>query len=157
GYEFQVQAGYSDLREVLGTDQSFDDRDFFLLGSQAVCAFVPIGNQLCSQSGFNTTSGLHRETETYEARLTSPGSDRFRWRIGGYPATARTTPMDKYLEASELGLDLLGDVRRVRTEAGFGGVDFDVTDTITLGAELRYQVDHVRNTTLSYRAGDIFS
>lgn len=157
GYEFSIQAGYSDLVEVIGTDQSYDDRDFFLLGSPVICGFIPIGNQLCTQSGFNTTTGTHRKTETYEARITSPGTDRFRWRFGVYTSLDRTTPMEEYLEASELGLDMLGDARRVRNRAVFGGIDFDVTEALTLGAELRYQVDKVRNTTLSYRAGDVFS
>ncbi|MXO69486.1 TonB-dependent receptor [Altererythrobacter marinus] len=157
GYEFSFQAGYSDLVEVIGTDQSYDDRDFFLLGSPVVCGFIPIGNQLCTQSGFNTTTGVHRKTETYEARITSPGTDRFRWRLGAYTSLDRSTPMEEYLEASELGLDMLGDARRIRNRAVFGGIDFDVTEALTLGAELRHQVDKVRNTTLSYRAGDLFA
>lgn len=157
GYEFSVQAGYSDLVEVVGTDQSYDARNFFLLGSPGICAFVPIGNQLCTQSGFNTTDGTHRKTETYEARISSPATDRFRWRIGAFTSLDRSEAMEEYLEASELGLDILADSRRVRNRAIFGGVDFDATDTLTVGVELRHQVDKVRNTTPSYRAGDVFS
>jgi outer membrane receptor protein involved in Fe transport len=157
GYELSVQAGYSDLFEVLGTDQSYDARDFFLLGSPAVCAFVPIGNQRCTQSGFNTTDGTRRKTETYEARLTSPGGDRLRWRLGVYTSLDRSHALEKYLEASELGLDVLADSRRVRNRAIFGGADFDITDALTLGFELRHQEDEVRNTSPTYRAGDVFS
>ncbi len=43
----------------------------------------------------------------------------------------------------------------VRNQAIFGGVDFDVSDTLTIGAELRHQIDKVRNFTPSYRAGDL--
>lgn len=157
GYEFSVQAGYSDLIEVVGTDQSYDDRHFFILGSPAVCTFVPIGNQLCTQSAFNTTDGTHRKTETYEARITSPAGDRLRWRIGAFTSLDRSKAMEAYLEASELGLDLLADSRRIRNRAIFGGIDFDVTHALTVGVELRHQVDKVRNSTPSYRAGDIFS
>lgn len=158
GYNFSFQAGYSDLIEVLGTDQSYDPRDFFLLGSPFVCAnFVPIGNQRCTQSGFNTTDGTRRQTETYEARISSPGDDRFRWRIGGFASHDRRHGLTRYLEASELGLDLLTDTRIVNNRAIFGGIDFDVTDTLTVGAELRHQVDKVTNRTPSYRAGDVFS
>lgn len=158
GYEASVQAGYSDLTRVVGSDQSFDNREFYLLGSPFSCLnFVPIGNQLCSQSGFNTTEGSRRKTHTYEARLASPSTDRVRWRLGIYSSIDRTTPLARYLEASELGLDLLGDKKRVRTSAVFGGVDFDVTDSFTISGELRHQVDKIRNSTLSYRAGDIFS
>jgi outer membrane receptor protein involved in Fe transport len=158
GYHFTAQAGYSDLLEVTGTDQSFDGRDFYLLGSPFVCEnYVPIGNQLCTQSGFNTTDGIHRKTETYEARISSPSSDRLRWRLGVYAGHDKRHGLKKYLEASELGLDLLPDIAQVNNRAVFGGVDFDVTPKLTLTGELRYQVDKVRNTTPSYRAGDVFS
>jgi outer membrane receptor protein involved in Fe transport len=158
GYSFSFQAGYSDLVEVLGTDQSYDARDFFLLGSTFVCAnFVPIGNQRCTQSGFNTTDGTRRQTETYEARISSPGDDRFRWRVGLFASHDRRHGLTSYLEASELGLDVLPDIRTVSNRAIFGGIDFEVTDTLTVGAELRHQVDKVRNRTPSYRAGDVFS
>lgn len=158
GYHFTAQVGYSDLLSVTGTDQSFDGRDFYLLGSPFVCEnYVPIGNQLCTQSGFNTTDGIHRKTQTYEARISSPSTDRLRWRLGVYAGHDKRHGMKKYLEASELGLDLLPDIARVNNRAIFGGIDFDVTPRLTLTGELRYQVDKVKNTTPSYRAGDVFS
>lgn len=158
GYDLSFQTSYSDQIEVVGSDQSFDGREFMLLGSTFVCQnFVPIGNQLCTQSGFNTTEGKHRETETYELRLSSPSDQAFRFRIGGFMSWDTTSPMKKYLEASELGLDLLGDRARVYNRAVFGGVEYDVNERLTVGAELRHQIDEVRATTLSYRAGDVFS
>lgn len=158
GYELSFQTSHSDQVQVSGSDQSYDGREFYLLGSPFVCTnFVPIGNQRCTQSGFNATDGQHRKTHTYEARLASPSTDRLRWRIGAFSSIDRITPMSEYLEASELGLDLLGDEKRVRNRAVFGGVDFDVSDRLTIGAELRHQIDKVTNTTLSYRAGDVFS
>ncbi|RYY27040.1 MAG: hypothetical protein EOP62_07700 [Sphingomonadales bacterium] len=157
GYELSFQTSHSNQTTVTGADQSFDGREFLLLGSVFVCTnFVPIGNQKCTQSGFNTTEGLQRTTQTNEVRITSPSTDRVRWRIGAFTSVDRITPMKEYLEASELGLDLLGDRKRVQNKAIFGGVDFDVTDNFTLGAELRHQVDKVSATTLSYRAGDVF-
>lgn len=155
GYEASFQVGYSDLVQVVGTDQSFDDRDFFLF--RGACAFIPIGNQDCTQSAFNTTDGLKRETETYEWRLTSPGADRLRWRAGVFTSRDRIKPNAAYVEATEVGLDLLPDATRVKNLAFFGGIDLDVTEDLTIGAELRHQIDKVRATTLSYRAGDLFS
>ena len=158
GYELSYQTSYSDQTTVTGADQSFDGREFLLLGSVFVCTnFVPIGNQRCTQSGFNTTDGLNRSTQTNEMRITSPSTDRIRWRLGAFTSIDRITPMKRYLEASELGLDLLGDRKRVQNKAIFGGVDFDVTRNLTIGAELRHQIDKVSATTLSYRAGDVFS
>jgi outer membrane receptor protein involved in Fe transport len=158
GYELSFQTSYADQIEVVGQDQSYDGREFYLLGSPFVCQnYVPIGNQLCTQSGFNTTDGKHRETETYELRLSSPSDQAFRFRIGGFMSWDTITPMKKYLEASELGLDMLGDRKRVFNRAIFGGVEYDVNERLTIGAELRHQIDEVRATTLSYRAGDVFS
>lgn len=157
GYELSFQGGMNDLFEVIGTDQSFDGREFYLFGSPATCAFIPIPNQLCSQSTFNTTTSTRRKTQTYELRLSSPGKQRFRWRVGAYGARDTLTPTTDYIEASESGLDLLGDKRRIETKAVFGGFDFDITDTLTLGAEIRHQNDKVRATTLTYRAGDVLS
>lgn len=158
GYELSFQAGYSDLIEVSGVDQSYDGRDFMLLGSVFACQnFVPIGNQKCTQSGFNSTDGSHRKTYTYEARITSPATDRFRWRLGVFASRDRTDPLRQYVEASEVGLDMLTDTRLVRNRAIFGGVDFDVTPELTLGAELRYQNDRVEAIGNRYRAGDLFS
>lgn len=161
GYEFTFQAGYSDLKEIVGTDQSYDDRDFFLLGSPAVCEFYAaygyIANARCAQSAFNTTDGTRRKTQTYEARISSPQGDRLRWRLGAFTSYDRKRASTEWLEASELGLDLLADTVTVRNKSVFGGIDFDVNDTVTIGAELRHQVDKVRNTTPSYVAGDIFS
>lgn len=155
GYEASFQVGYSDMVQVVGTDQSFDDRNFFLF--RGACAFIPIGNQDCSQSPFNTTDGLKRETETYEWRLTSPGADRFRWRVGVFTSRDRVKPNPDYVEATEVGLDILPDATRVKNLAFFGGIDLDVTEDLTIGAELRRQIDKVRSTGVTYRAGDLFS
>ena len=157
GYKLSFQAGYSDLHEVVGTDQTYDGREFYILTSAAVCAFVPLPNQLCSQSAFNTTDGTRRKTQTYELRLSSPGTGPLRWRIGGFVSHDKKRALTEWLEATELGLDALADTVTVRNQAVFGGIDFDVSDTVTVGAELRHQIDKVRNTTPSYRAGDVLS
>lgn len=157
GYRLSFQAGYSDVEEVVGTDQTYDGREFYILSSAATCAFVPLPNQLCSQSAFNTTDGTRRKTQTYELRLSSPADDRLRWRVGGFASHDEKRALTAWLEATELGLDALADTVTVKNQAVFGGVDFDVNDTLTIGAELRHQVDKVRNFTPSYRAGDVFS
>ena len=157
GYNLSFQAGYSDLVEVVGTDQTYDGREFFILGSAATCGFVPLPNQLCAQSAFNTTDGIRRKTQTYELRLSSPSTQRLRWRIGGFISHDDKSASSKWVEATEIGLDLLADTVIVKNHAIFGGVDFDLVDTVTLGVELRHQVDKVRNITPSYRAGDVLS
>ncbi len=155
GYAFSVQAGYSDLRDIQGVDQTYDGRSFFFL-PRAACRFIGIPNQDCTVSSFEATTGTRRKTQTYEARITSPGRDRFRWRIGAFHSIDKQHSLPEYLELSEVGPELLADGRRVNNLAFFGGVDFDVTDTVTVGAELRHQIDKVRSITPAYRVGDVF-
>ena len=161
GYNFSFQTGYSDLKQIMGTDQTYDDREFYGLGSPAVCELYAqygyISNALCSQSGFNTTDATRRKTQTYELRLSSPGTDRLRWRIGGFMSHDRLRSLSEWVEASEFGLDILPDTVTVKNKAIFGGIDYDVIDTVTIGVELRHQIDKVINTTPSYRAGDVLS
>lgn len=159
GYTLTFQGGYSDLEEVVGTDQTYDSREWFALG--AVCsvgtALATLPNRLCTQSPYHTTDGTRRKTETYEMRLSSPSDKRLRGRIGAFASHDRKRALTEWLEASETGLDVLTDTVTIKNQAVFGGVDFDVTDTITAGAELRYQVDKVTNTTPSYLASSVFS
>ncbi|WOK37923.1 TonB-dependent receptor [Sphingomonas sp. C3-2] len=157
GYEASFQAGYSDMTEVLGVDQTYDDR-FYAFLPPALCGtgFYALPNQDCRYSSFETTNGERRKTQTYEFRLNSPSEDRFRWRVGVFFSHDKQTPMTEYLELSEVGPEALLDARLVKNRAYFGGIDFDVTDTITIGAELRHQIDKVRATTPTYRVGDVF-
>ncbi|HQA18028.1 MAG TPA: TonB-dependent receptor plug domain-containing protein, partial [Novosphingobium sp.] len=129
GYNLSFQVGYSDVDEVVGTDQTYDGREFYILGSAFGCSFVPLTNQLCSQSAFNITDGTNRKTQTYELRLSSPASQRLRWRIGGFVSHDKKRALTEWLEATELGLDALADTVTVRNQAVFGGIDFDVSDT----------------------------
>lgn len=157
GYEASFQAGYSDLLEIAGVDQTYDGRGFYFL-PQALCgtSFYALPNQDCSKSSFETTTGLRRKTQTYEGRLSSPASDRFRWRVGVFHSVDKFRPLAEYLELNEVGPELLDDARRIKNTAFFGGVDFDITPELTVGAELRHQIDKVRAETPSYRAGDVF-
>lgn len=155
GYNLSFQGGYSDVNEVLGLDQTYDGRKFFIL--RGSCRFVPIGNQDCNVSPFESTTGSYRRNNTQELRLTSPGTERFRWRIGGFTSFDRLLPNTDYLQAGDAGLPLLTDEKRVRNYAVFGGVDFDVAPGLTLGAELRHQVDKVRATSRSYVATEYFT
>ncbi|RJF93807.1 TonB-dependent receptor [Sphingomonas cavernae] len=158
GYEASLQAGYSDLTEVNGVDQTYDDRGFYFL-PQASCGrppFFALPNQDCRKSSFEATTGIRRKTQTYEGRLTSPGDDRFRWRLGAFYSEDKQRGMTEYLELNEVGPELLDDTKRVKNTAFFGGIDFDVSSTVTIGAELRHQIDKVYSDTPSYRVGDVF-
>lgn len=155
GYSLGLQGGYSNMKEITGTDQTYDGRKFLLL--RGACPVVAIGNQDCNVSPFETTAGSYRRNNTIEARLTSPSTDRLRWRVGGYTAFDRTLPNTSYLQAGDAGLPVLVDQKRVRNYAVFGGLDFDLTPDLTFGAELRHQIDKVHNTSRAYVASEFFT
>lgn len=155
GYEASFQVGYSDVKEVIGVDQSYDDR-FFALIPRANCLNTT-PNQDCSKSSFETTTGTRRKTQTYEGRISSPATDSLRWRAGIFHSFDNSSGMKEWLELTELGPDTLEDTRRVKNTAFFGGVDWDLTDSITASAELRHQIDKVSSITPSYVIGDVFS
>lgn len=155
GYTVSYQTGASEVYRSTGTDQSYDGREFFLFG--ASCPFIPIGNQDCSRSAFNTTDAARRNSWTNEVRLSSPGDQPIRWRVGVYQGLDRNKPLARYLEATEAGLDLLGDQTRVKNTAVFGGLDWDIVSGLTLGLELRRQKDDVQAETLAYRADQYFA
>ncbi len=155
GYNLSFQGGYSDINEVNGVDQTYDGRKFFIL--RGACAFVPIGNQDCNVSPFETTGGTYRRNHTLEVRLTSPATGRINWRIGAYTSFDRILPNTDYLQSGDAGLPVLADQKRVRNYAVFGGVDFEITPELTLGVELRHQIDKVRATSRSYVASEFFT
>lgn len=155
GYVLSYLGGVNDVYEASGYDQSYDNRDFFLIG--AGCPFVPIANRLCGRSPFNDTSSSNRETQTHELRLSSPGGGFLTWNIGVYSANDENTPSPEFLEATEVGLDTLGAINEVETRAIFGGLDLALSDALTLALELRYQEDEVTSTNQPYTASTYFT
>lgn len=158
GYEASFQAGYSRLTTIVGTDQSFNGNPvYFLPRSMCGQSYFALPNQDCSKSSFETTTGTRRLTQTYEGRISSPSTDRIRWRLGIFHSIDTQRGLAQYLELNEVGPELLDDTTRVNNTAYFGGIDFDVTSNLTLGAELRHQIDRVEADTPTYRVGDVFS
>lgn len=155
GYTVSYQFGYSDVYESFGYDATYDNRDFFLFPS-FVCNGLPTPNRVCTQTPFMDTAASQRETSTHEVRLSSPGDQAFRWRVGVYAGDDEITPLKKYLEITQVGPDPLGAISHVENRAIFGGVDFDITDKLTVGLEVRYQEDDVTSTNQTYRVGDHF-
>jgi len=154
GYVLSYQGGRNEVYEVSGYDGTYDARDFFLLG--AGCPFIPIANRLCSRSPFYDTAASQRDTDTHEIRISSPGENRFRFSLGYYTAQDENRPLPKYLEATEVGLDTLAAINEVETEAWFGSVDFDLTNSLTVSAELRHQIDDITSTNQTYVASQYF-
>ena len=154
GWILSYNGGMNEVYEASGYDQSYDNRDFFLIG--AGCPFVPIANRLCGRSPFNDTGSSDRETMTNEFRLSSPAGDRLSWSVGAYMAEDETTPLPEYLEITEVGPDSLAAISRIETNALFGSIDISGPD-MTLSLELRYQEDDVSSTNQPYVVSDYFS
>src|SRR5690606_27154358 len=78
------------------------------------------------------------EAYSQEFRVTSPADERFRWLGGVYYYHE-----DRDLARFNYVFDSLRDDGRntVRNYAAFGMVQYDLTDDLTAGAELRYAED----------------
>lgn len=156
GYEVSYQGGYSEIDETSGYDQSYDDRTIFQVAAICALPFFTTANRTCSRSAFGDTSASHREITSNEVRLSSPGDSRLRWRVGAYYGEEKSTPPALYLESTEFGLDTLGARTNVENKAIFGGLDFDLLDTLTLGLEYRHQEDEIVQTQQCYVASTHF-
>jgi outer membrane receptor protein involved in Fe transport len=158
GYAITYQYAGADQHEISGYDQSYDGRTFFIFNPPAfpTCASVPGSNKLCSVSPFNDTSGVFQESSAHELRLESPGDQRLRWRLGYFDLDVERTPDLSWLEITQSGGDSPGSIQETHSQAFFAGIDFDVTDRLTIGAEVRRQEDEIIDQGLSYRFGDVF-
>jgi iron complex outermembrane receptor protein len=82
-----------------------------------------------------------------ELRLTSPQEQRLRWTIGGNYIELFTPGGTVYgmTQAGPLFTSAITQ-QEAKTPSVFGGLYFDLTDTITLSAEGRYQEDELTQT-----------
>jgi len=82
-----------------------------------------------------------------ELRITSPSDDRFRWTLGANYIEL-DTPGTPGFGHTPLGPLFVSSItqQEVTTPSVFGGAYFDLTDTITLSAEARYQEDEITQT-----------
>ncbi len=144
-YELSYRGGYfqsqdnrdapSFLRSVVpGQDPVFGD----LIGTPAVALTT-------TASAFTQSSEQFKNT-SHQLVLLSPGSNAFRWRVGGYYFWEKDT---SYFEsfataANPSGLALIQTFQNI---AAFGGIDWDLTSALTLSGEARYSRE-----TLKYPA-----
>ena len=155
GYTLSGLFGYTDLTERSGTDQTYDGTTALFITSPFVCAVV-FDNCVFGASPFNTDGEAERESWSGELRLSSPASDRLRWQLGVFYFENEVTPTTFGLKQTEFGFDSIGERDEVRNVAVFGGLEFDVTDRLTAGVELRYGNDRIRTMQApSFISGDL--
>jgi iron complex outermembrane recepter protein len=80
-----------------------------------------------------------------ELRLTSPSEDRFRW-TAGLNYISLFTPGGTVYGIAPTGPNFSAAITEqdVTTPSVFGGAYFDITDTLTISAEARYQEDEIK-------------
>ena len=149
GYTLSYQGGLTDVYEISGVDQTYNGDSAFFIGP--ICgAFIPNGN--CSVSAFNDTNSSQRTASTHEVRLSSPTSHAFRWRVGAFTSHEQRKPLAEFLELTEFGPDTLSDIVEIDNVAYFGGIEYDFTDKLTVGLELRHATDDIKNKSQQYVA-----
>jgi outer membrane receptor protein involved in Fe transport len=156
GLSAHYQATSGRQEEVSGYDQSYDSRNFFLSPAFAACA-VPSANRVCGKTNFNDTDGSVESYTTHEVRL-EYGTDNlpFTARIGYFTLERARRRDFNFLELTANGPDGAGTRTAAFNRAFFGGVDWDVTDALKLGLEVRYQEDKVSQRNLTYQVGTYF-
>lgn len=148
--------GFTDLRQESGVDQSYNASNPLFIPSPFVCsAFVP--DCLFGVSAFYSDSGTDRQALSGELRLSSAQDKRLRWQFGGFIFNDETVGTDYALTQTEVGYDLIAPTTETHNYAAFGGIEYDLTEKLTGGVELRYASDKIETRQgASYVLGDYF-
>lgn len=125
GYVFTLSAGYRDEERRFGSDSDHSSINFVL---------QPVGMADTGAFFANTTRNLV-EDYSFEARLASPVTDRFRWMVGAY-----------YYDQTNDGFTITfsnpagNPASRLTTtnQAIFGLLEYDISDNLTVTLEGRY-------------------
>ena len=155
GFTATALFGYSKITEKSGTDQTYNGSEAFFIASPGVCRFVP--DCIFGVSPFNSDNETKREAISTEIRFASPQDKAVRVEIGGFFFDDKTKRTTYGRKQTELGYDKVGEANVVSNLAGFGSVEVDITDRLTVGGELRIARDEIGTRPgESYRLGDLF-
>lgn len=147
GFDLTYQGGVTDIYERSGVDQTYDGNTAFFFG--AACRFF-ITNCDPNNSAFNDTGASRRTAMTHELRLSSPQDQAFRWRVGAFMSDEQRKPLAEFIEFTEFGPDSLGDITEVENIAFFGGVEFDLSEKLSIGLEIRTAEDDITSKGQQY-------
>ena len=155
GFTATALFGYTELSQRAGTDQTYDNRTALFIGSPFTCGFIP--DCVYGVSGFNSDIETKRRATSAEIRFASPQDKRIRAEIGGFFFDDTTKRTAYGRKQTEFGYDMIGETTEITNLAAFGAVEFDVTDRLTIGGELRVARDEIGTRPgASYRLGDLF-
>lgn len=136
-HTLSVLAGYIDDEISTGFDVSYAGYDPIPFGSFA--------------GQFFQIDRDEQSDASLEIRLTSPRENSIRWTAGGYYYDGRTSEKATNRVVANMmgGVDVfpirVADLtdEEIENFALFGAIDWDVTDRLTLGAELRWAQDEI--------------
>ncbi|MBP7335596.1 TonB-dependent receptor [Niveispirillum sp.] len=121
-------AGDIQLTSITGYTDSDEDR-------KADLDFLPITG---AGGTLHVRDGVYIESFSQEFRVSNDGADGFRWLAGAYMYDEdRAT--ERYMFPTKRLQD--NGTNTIRNYAGFALVNFDLTEALSAGAELRYAVD----------------
>jgi outer membrane receptor protein involved in Fe transport len=140
GWTVTSLSGYRDYENLFGTDSDHSDA-FTLLPSYnpaAGASQIPaIGSPQEKEPLFANTNRNDIRSLSTELRLASPQDRRLRGLVGYYYYDYEDDGSDLTFASPSNGI--ADYTETVKDEAFFGLVSFDITDALTLTAELRYQ------------------
>jgi outer membrane receptor protein involved in Fe transport len=144
-YETQIDVTYAGY--VLGR----------LSPADVPVAASALAAQFSNDGAFQRIGGEERDDVSQELRLTSPADRPFRWSVGGYYFSANddTIRDDKIYPNGGLivpnGTAAL-TYRDIANRAWFGSVEYDLTDRLTMTAEVRRAEEDVEQLSLAFPA-----
>ncbi len=156
--------GVTSQDEVSGVDQTYDETTVFFLGrplpfppffGRSVCQFSGT-NADCANSAFNGTGASTRNVVSHELRVSTPTDLDVRASAGAFVLNEKRKGVPMYLEATEFGLDTLGDRLETDNLSFFASIEADFTDRLTAGLELRHSRDEISRTGQAYGASQFF-
>jgi len=156
GYQFVSTTGYSKEDYEAMLDVTYAG---YVVGRLSPAA-VPVASsalvaQFSNDGAFQRIVGEKRDDLSQELRLSSPVDRSFRWTVGGYyfGADDDTIRDDKIYPNGALivpngtaGLTF----RKIKNTAVFGGLEYDLTDRLTLTAEVRRAEEKVDQSSAAF-------
>lgn len=133
GWVLSSLTGWRDNKNLFGTDSDHSDAFAYFAGTAA--------STLNTEPAFANTNRDDQEDFSQEIRLTSPTDSPLRFMIGGYYFKQDFQSVDITFASGAAGLALGTDLSQVSTIedwAAFGLVEWDITDALSITAELRY-------------------
>ncbi len=133
GYVLSSLTGFRKNKNYFGTDSDHSDAFVYFAGTAA--------STLNTEPAFANTNTDYQNDFSQEVKLTTPSDQPIRAMIGGYYFKQRFQSVDILFTTGQRGNFVGTDTSQqatIENRAVFGMVEWDVTDALSIAAELRY-------------------